>query len=490
MVNSQKNSMIKVNIFYNLIKTLSTIIFPLITFPYISRVLHAENVGKINFGNSIISYFSMLATLGVTTYAVRECSRVRNNKNLLEKTVSQILSINVCTMLFSYALMVACLMFVPKLISYRILIVVQSVSILFTVIGTDWLNTAMEDFRYITIRTFAFQLLSLIAMFCMVRKPEHYLRYAMICVFSSSGASLLNIVYRCRYCKVKLTKHMEWKKHFPPIILLFAMLLSQTVLNSLDATMLGFMKGDYEVGLYSTALKINNIISQVITSIAWVVMPQLSAEFGRGNYKKINELLHETASFTITLGVPCFVGVNVLASEIVEIIGGKEYLSATGCLHILSITMALNFLNGIFGNMILLPSMREKRYMGACILAAFVNGATNYMLIPKYGINGAAMATVISALVISLVVVTAKEKEIHFEGVLALFKAPIIGSLLIVILGVFVKSLISNIWIRTIVVVGTSVVFYFVTLILFRHEFTINILEPVIKKIRNSRREK
>ena len=247
---------VKKNTVFNIIKTLSTIIFPLITFPYISRILHAENIGKINFGASIVSYVSLIASLGVTTYAVRECSKVRFDQNRLNETASQIISINIISTCIAYIALFLLLLFWKSVLNYRILILIQSLSILFATLGADWLNTAMEDFKYITIRTFVFQLIALIAMFVFVHKPEHYLVYAIISIISSSGGNIVNIFYRRKYCKIHLTLKIEWSKHLPPIILLFAMILSQTIFVNVDTTMLGIMRSDFEVGLYSTSTKI------------------------------------------------------------------------------------------------------------------------------------------------------------------------------------------------------------------------------------------
>ena len=146
-------SNIKRNTVYNIIKTFSSVFFPLITFPYISRVLHPENVGKINFGSSIVSYVSMLATLGVNTYAVRECAKVKDNREKLTEVSGQILSINMVTTVVAYAVLGVLLVFCRQLRNYRFLIGIQSLSVIFITFGADWLNTAMEDFRYIALRT-------------------------------------------------------------------------------------------------------------------------------------------------------------------------------------------------------------------------------------------------------------------------------------------------------------------------------------------------
>lgn len=150
------NENVKKNTVYSIIKSCSSLLFPLVTFPYISRILLTDNVGKVNFGNSIISYFSLIASLGVTTYAIRECAKVKHNEKELEKVASQIISINICTTIISYIGLFILLLFAKPLASYRQLIIIQSTVILFTTLGADWLNTAMEDFKYITLRTVFF----------------------------------------------------------------------------------------------------------------------------------------------------------------------------------------------------------------------------------------------------------------------------------------------------------------------------------------------
>ena len=316
------------NTIYSIIKSCSTVIFPLITFPYISRVLLAENVGKINFGNSVVSYFSLIASLGITTYAVRECSKVKKDKSTLNKLASEIMSINFLTTIVSYVLLIIVLIFAKPLYSYRKLIIIQSTVIVFTTFGADWLNTTMEDFRFITLRTFFFQCLSIILMFIFVKRPSDYLKYACVTVISSSGGNIANIFYRRKYCDTKLTINLNFRKHMPPIILLFAMILAQQIFVNSDTTILGLLRGDYEVGIYSTSVKIYTIINTVITSIAWVVMPQLSYAFSKQDFKKANILLKYVIGFTATLGLPCVAGMGILAPQIIEIIAGSSFLDA------------------------------------------------------------------------------------------------------------------------------------------------------------------
>ena len=232
------------NTILNMVKTLSALLFPLITIPYVTRVLGVDNYGKINFGTSIINYFTLIAALGLTTYAIRECSRVRDDKAKLSQLASELFSINMVTTVISYALLAVLLIFFPRFHDYRQLIIIQSTVVLMTTVGCDWLNSAMEDFQYISLRTIGFQVVSLILLFIFVRKSDHYLRYAVISAVSAGGANLLNIRYRRRYCRVAFTTQIPWKRHIVPILLLFVMSLAQTVFTSADMTMLGLMKND------------------------------------------------------------------------------------------------------------------------------------------------------------------------------------------------------------------------------------------------------
>ena len=321
---------VRKNSIYSLLKAFSQVVFPLITFPYISRVLHAENVGKVNFGNSIISYVSLAASLGITTYAVRECSKIKDDKNKLENMVGQIISLNMVTTFIAYIGLALALLAAKPLENYREMIIILSTTVLFTTLGADWLNTAMEDFKYITVRTFLFQLVSIAAMLLFVQKPEDYMRYVVITVIASSGANITNMVYRRKFCKTKLTLNIDWKRHLPPVLLLFVMVLAQTIYCNSDITILGIIKGNYEVGLYSTSVKIYSLVNSTIASIAWVVMPQMTKNFNEGNYDEINKLFRYAFNFVVILGLPCVVGINILCPEIIEIIAGIIFL----CLEI------------------------------------------------------------------------------------------------------------------------------------------------------------
>ena len=378
MVKKKKgNSNINKNVIFNTVKSAFSIIYPLIAFPYISRVLMTDNVGKVNFGSSVISYFSLIASLGVTTYAVRECSRVRDDREQLGKTAGEILSINLVSTAIAYLALIVVLLFAEPLENYRLLICIQSASILFTTLGADWLNTAMEDFKFIALRTVSMQILSLLLMFIFVRKQEDYLLFAIISVVASSGANIVNIFYRRKYCQTRLTWKMGIRRHLAPILLLFSLILSQTIYTNSDMTILGLVKGDYQVGLYSTSVKIYNLVNTMVASIAWVVMPQLSAGFARKDYKEINKLLKYSMNFILVLGIPCVCGIEIIAPQLIHVIAGEAYVDAALSLRLLGIALMCSFISGWIGNMTMLPAGKEKICLWSSVVSAMVNIVLN-----------------------------------------------------------------------------------------------------------------
>lgn len=475
---------LKVNSILNVIKTISSILFPLITFPYISRVLQPAYVGKVNFGASFVSYFSLIASLGITTYAIRECSAVRGDKNKLGEIASQIFSINVYTTIIAYVMLGLSLIFFRELDSYRTLIIVQSTAILFTTWGTDWLNSAMEDFAYITIRTIAFQFLSLVLMFLLVKTPEDYIKYAAITVLSSCGANILNIYYRKRYCKVRFVIDTHWKEHFKPILLLFVMILAQTVFSSADVTMLGLMKGDYDIGIYSTAHKIEIVISQVVSSLAWVVMPRMSSYFAEGSYDKINNLLEKVFSILAFVGIPMIAGTVALANEIVLIVGGASYQTSALPLSVLMLSFGFSLLGGSFlGNMVLLPSKKEKTYMYICCNATIVNLVLNFVLIRYWGALAAAATTAFCSFLMMLLMIVTRDKRIKLDYIGNALFTPIIGSVLIFIFCKLVLLAVPNLWMKVVICVCGSVCLYIIISFTFKNKILMDIYNTVMNKI-------
>ena len=267
---------IKVNALLNMIKQIMQVIFPLITVPYIARVLGSENYGKINTGSALISYISLIAGLGILSYAIREGALVRGDRVKLNSFSCQVFSINLLSTIFAYIVLIVIILFIPHYQNYRLLLIIQGVSVVFTTLGADWVNSIEEDYLYLTIRYIVLHIVALILMFLFVKKPEDYYLYAAITLITTAGANLMNIFYIQKYIRLRFTLNIDWKKHLPPILVLFSNSVAMTIYVSSDITMIEIYKGDSEVGIYGVATKIYTIVKQVLNAILVVSIPRLT----------------------------------------------------------------------------------------------------------------------------------------------------------------------------------------------------------------------
>ena len=331
-----KKSM-SLNAVMNALKTLMGVIFPLITFPYASNVLQVENLGKVNFANSVCGYFLLFAGLGISSYAVREGSKYVNDREKLSAFSSEMFSINMITAVIAYLALFVTMLCSAKLRGYTDLLLIMSLQIFFTTIGTEWIFTIFEEYTYITVRGMIFQILSFAALFLFVKNQSDYCIYAGISVFASVGSNVLNYFRARRYCAIHFTWKIDWKTHLKPIMIIFASTLATTLYVSSDTTILGILGSDYNVGIYAVAGKIYGIVKNLLSAVLVVSIPRLSHYAGVGAKKEFNQLFNNIFSALMVVVAPAVIGLILLSREVVLFISGESYLDAVQPLQILSL---------------------------------------------------------------------------------------------------------------------------------------------------------
>lgn len=393
-----KRNSLKVNAVLNIIKQCCAIIFPLITFPYVSRTLGVEAYGKVNFSSSIISYISLLAGLGVSSYAVREGARIRDDKNKFEKFASEVFSINVVSTVIAYVLLAILVLFWKKLEPYRVLIVILSINVLLTTLGTDWINTVYEDFLYLTIRYVLCQSIAVVTTLLFVKKPDDVALYAFFSNLGTIFANILNLFYirRTLRINVNFTLKMNVKHHFRPIMLLFGNMISSMIYLYSDTTMLGILASDAAVGYYTVSSKIYSLLKQVINAVSNVLTPRLSHDFENKAKKNMTNNINSVLGALLVVVIPITMGMLCMGREIILLIAGKEYLEAYPALSILSVTLIFSTYACIFVSVIMLAQRKDKEILIASGISAAVNILLNLILIPQYSYNAAAFTTLIS----------------------------------------------------------------------------------------------
>ena len=381
------------NAIYSGIRTVSTMLFPLITYPYVTRVLLADNLGKVDFSIAVVSYFALIAGLGITNYATREGARIRNDRAQLDQFSSEVFTINMASTLVAYVLLALLYVAWPHLHGYGKLIAIQSVTIIGTTIGVEWLYTLSEDFGYITVRTLAMQIVSAVLLFTLVKGPSDYILYAAITVLSAVGANVFNYVRSRRYATIRLVWGFDARRHLIPMLVLFGNALAVSVYINIDVTLLGVMRGDHEVGLYSVSVKIYKLVKQLLNAIIMVSIPRLSLYLAEEDHTRYHELLSSIIHALLVTVLPVILLLYLLADYIVLIVGGEAFIASADSLRILCLALAPSVFATFAANSILLPNRGERLILRSTIVGAVSNLALNLLIIPQFGANGAALTT-------------------------------------------------------------------------------------------------
>ncbi len=475
-----KKKSIGINAVLNGFRSVLNILFPIITFPYVSRVLLVKGIGIYNFSSSIVSYFLLIAGLGISTYAVREGAKLRENRSKITQFASQVFTINVWSTVLAYLLLFICLIIFSKLHSYLSCILIFSLQIFFTTLGTEWIYQIYEDYSYITIRSIVFQILSLILLFIFVRSPQDYLKYTAITVFSTVGSNVLNFIHARQYCHIHLVWRFNWKVHLGPIIILFFANVANMIYVNSDITLLGLMKNNYVVGIYSVSSKVYQIVKTLISAILIVTVPRLAMLFGKHRIKEYENILSKLSNVLVLLALPASTGLFMLAREIVLIISGPKYLRSINSLQILCFAYIFSILAWILSDCVLIPAKREKYVLRSMSASAILNIVLNIILIPFWNENAAAFSTVLAEMCMLIVNYHyAKDlvKDVFVsKTLLHTFISSIIGCIGIILVCILCDIGFQSLIIKTIFSVVLSVVMYGAILVLLKNKFAISML--------------
>ena len=370
---------------------------------YATIVLGVENYGLVAMSRSIISYFILIAGLGIEVYAVREGSKVRDKKDEFSSFANEVFSINIISTIFSFALLITMSLTMTGVIVYRTALIVLSLKIWLTTLGTEWINTVFEDFTYITIRSIAFQIIALLLMVMFVHDKSDYLIYCGITVLASSGGDLVNVFYIRKYTKLKFTKSLNLQKHLMPILLLFFNAIMTTIYLHSDVTILGIIKGNSAVAIYDIASKIYMSLKQVLVAFVAVLIPQVSKAFGEDNLKKVKELLIGINRVTFPFLLSTIVYIVLFSRVIICIVSGEAYAEGSVALKILSFAVICAYKANMYLNCIILASGNDRGVVLITIITALVNVGLNVLLIPFFSYNAAAATTLFAEFLTAVV---------------------------------------------------------------------------------------
>lgn len=482
----RKQKSIGVNAGLNMIKTLWQVIFPLITFPYVSRVLHVENIGIYNFCQSVVSYFSLAAGLGISTYAVREGAKCRNNKNEMSGFASEIFSINVVLTLISYIALSVAVIFISEFNQHAKIIAVLSVGILLTTSGCEWIFQIYEDFEYLTICSIAFQCLSLLLLLLFVKDNDDLLPYAIITVVSNGGVNVVNAFSVKKYCRIRISFNKRMARHLMPVLVLFATSVGTTLYTNADITILGILAGNKATGLYSVAAKIYNIVKQLLAALIIVSIPRLSSYLGQKKSDKFENMANQILNALIVLAVPAVIGIFSLSKNIILLVSGQEYIAAEGSLKILSIALLFSIFSWFYTSCILIPYRMENKVLTVTVLTAVTNVGFNCIFIPLFKQEAAAATMVITDAVSLFVTWWYGRKCFSLRLVKRDLLSVLVGCIGIWMICFFLEKKISSIVISTVVSIVLSIFYYLFALLIMKNQ-SLKVIIDLLKSKRSGR---
>lgn len=377
------------NYLYNLSYQLLVIVLPVITTPYITRVFSSNDLGSYGYYNSIVTYFILLATLGVANYGTKEISGHRKN---VQKTFWGIYSLQVLATCLALVLYIAVCLIIPSM--NNLIAYILGFSLLSRGLDISWLFQGMEDFKKITVRNTAVKLLGVASIFIFVKKPSDLYLYIVLLV----GYDLLGQLSMWLPAREHIGRpHLDIvyaKQHIKPVILLFLPQIAISLYITLDRTMLGALSSTTDVGIYDQALKFLNILLTIVTSLGSVMLPRVSNLLSSGNQKAVNKL-HEMSFLVYNLVIfPMVAGILIVNKDFVNFFLGKDFQDARYAIAIMVFRMFFIGWTNIMGIQILIPHNKNREFMLSTTIPAFFSVGLNILLIPSLGYIGASIVSV------------------------------------------------------------------------------------------------
>lgn len=387
---------LKLNFFLSTARTALGFLVPLLIFPYVGRILGPDGIGKVEFANSIVSYFVLFTQLGIPVYGMREIARCRDSLDKRSGTVWELTLILLATSAAGYVVYFLLAGVVPAFRRESVLFCVVAPSVLLTDFNYDWVYQGLEDQSYITARFVLVKILQIAAVFLLVRSRSQYVLYAAITVGLASISTVFNIIHLRKYIVFIPVKRLDVRRHLKPILFIFASLLAVSIYTNLDVAMVGFFCGDEKVGLYTAANRIVRIVITVVTALSAVVVPRIENSLKNSDLESYRRYINLSLNYILILAIPCYLGIVALADDIIMIFAGAEFSESVFSVRLLSPIIIIVGLAYFVGMQILYPHREEWKYTVSVTVAAIANAACNIILIPRFSQNGAIAGTLVA----------------------------------------------------------------------------------------------
>ena len=385
---------VKVNYILNLINTGTQMLFPLITFPYVCRVIEADGIGQINFFQSIISYISLFTCLGIPMYAIREIARDRSDVVQMNRTAMEILLLHSMLTLVGYVIVAILCLTVPQIQVNIPLFLILSLTIFFTAIGCEWFYQGIEDFKYITIRGLIIKTVSVVLLFIFVKSKTDLLYYGCYTVFGVLGGNIFNFFRLRKYIHREniIFSELHIKRHIKPVLKVFSFSVVTSIYLQLNTVLLGFLKNALAVGYFAAATKVMQMLLTMSACLGSVMMPRASHLIAENKEDEFNRLIQKSYDFTLAIALPMTIGLIFCAPSLITALCGVKFEHSILPSQIIAPIILMVAISNVFGIQVLFPKGKINIVTLCCGIGAVADLILNLCLIPFFSYIGTSIA--------------------------------------------------------------------------------------------------
>lgn len=470
----------KSNVLYSVLGVIFNTIVPILIFPYISRVLGVETLGKYNFYSMAFGYFLLLSNFGISIYAIKEVGKVKDNKTLISEKYSQFISFNFATLSIILLIIAAITLSSQYIDDFRI-ILVFSFSLLSGIIGPDWYFIAIERQKYLLFRNIALKIVYIISVLLFVQKPDDLLKFIIISISCTYGTSILNYFIIRKEIDIKLSIKKSLLSLLAPLSTIFIIEVLIRYIGMVDIVMLGIMKSDIEVGYYTMAQKVIILSSSVMNITATTLLPRASF-YIQTDHNQFILLTKKTINLIVLVSTLLCLLVFFEATPIIQILGGEDFLPSVEILKLLSLTMIFTPIINTVIFQYLYPLNKNKVIITSLVVGIIFNFLIGYLMIPTYGYKGTLIAYIISEFMIFLLILI-KDRD----NILPIIFTKETIQILCVFIFSFVTAFLLKKYIQELNFIYQSIIisiFFISCLLIIKEKTTTSILVNIKNKIR------
>ena len=475
-----KKSLAK-NYIYNLIYEILIMILPLITVPYISRVIGAEGIGIYSYTISITTYFITFGSLGVALYGQREVAVHQDDKKKYSKLFYEIIIFRFITLFIS--MFIFFFAFVLGNNEYNLYYKILMLELLSGVLDIGWFFKGHEDFKKIVMRSILVRLISITCIFLFVKTPNDLWLYILIYALSVFVGNISLWFYLPQYLVKVNIKELNIIQHIKPTIALFIPQIAIQVYTLLDKTMIGTIISDKsEVGYYDQAQRIIKLLLTVITSMGAVMMPRVAYTYSKGDKEQVKTYINNSFKLVFMISLPMIFGVFLVADEFVPFFFGEGYEPVSMLMKVISPILLFIGMSNVTGTQYLLPIKRTSQYTMSVVAGAITNFIMNMLLIPKYGALGASIGTITAEFVVTFVQLMYVRKDLNILNIIDSGVIYFNATLFMFIIGFIIGKLLTPSLLTMLIQVIVCAIIYLIILIVIKDELIIGIKKRVFKR--------